>query len=169
MKTFIAAAIAASVNAASAADFMAHLSKYGKNFQTIEEFELRKALFTVADAYITKHNLLNVDSLFKLGHNKFSTYTPEEYQRMLGKNDSSASEMNVKPLNVANAATPIDWRTEGGVTAVKDQGQCGSCWAFSTTGAMEGIDFVTNGTLRSFSEQQLVDCSTLNYGCNGGW
>jgi C1A family cysteine protease len=76
-------------------------------------------------------------------------------------------------LRMTSIPDSVNWVTSGGVTGVKDQGQCGSCWSFSTTGALEGAYFITYGTLPSFSEQQLVDCDNRknggkDMGCNGG-
>jgi len=136
---------------------MEYLTLHGKSYITADEFHARKALYMETDALIKAHN--ETDSSFKLGHNKFSDYTEHERSQMLG----GRPDMNKKDpvwLESNGAPASVDWRNQGAVTSVKDQGQCGSCWAFSSTGALEGSHFIKTGNLISFSEQQLVDCAT---------
>jgi len=106
--------------------------------------------------------------------NKFGDMTFEEFHTkftgFLGLRNRFARSQNVADLSSVVAADSVDWTTKGAVTAVKDQGQCGSCWAFSTTGSTEGAWFLSKGQLISLSEQQLMDCSKSegNMSCNGG-
>merc|ERR1712161_182264 len=81
---------------------------------------------------------------------------------------SGLQEVGVHEYNGETLATTVNWITKGAVTPVKNQGQCGSCWAFSTTGGTEGAWSGATGKLVSLSEQQLVDCSKANNGCGGG-
>jgi len=142
-----------------------------------DEDALRRSIFETNVNYIINHNLeadLGLHTYY-LGVNKFADYTPVEYKALLGykvgtiRSEPAASFMS--PLSVKDLPASVDWRPKGYVTPVKDQGQCGSCWAFSATGSLEGQHFRKFGVLQSFSEQQLIDCSWKegNQGCGGGW
>lgn len=151
------------------AEFFKFMSKYGKSYGTKEEFEFRSQQFKQNMAKVAMNNARN-DVSYQIGINKFADWTPAEYKRLLGYKKQVRGTQNIKLLDTA-IPDSVDWRAKGAVTPVKDQGQCGSCWSFSATGAMEGHYQIAHGNLLSFSEQQLVDCSQAqgNAGCNGGW
>ena len=106
------------------------------------------------------------------GPTKYSDLTEEEFGQLLGfRMDMKPSFRSLRPAvipNLSRVPREFDWRTKGAVTPVKDQGQCGSCWAFSTTGNIEGQYAIKHKKLLSFSEQELVDCDLSDAGCNGG-
>lgn len=149
--------------------------KFGTQYNDELEEAERKGVFSSNFAHIQQHN--SRDEQYKLGVNQFSALTATEWEATyLGAvpppSDSQEGLPYLGRLEESSALTDsIDWSTLGAVTAVKDQGQCGSCWSFSTTGAMEGANQVATGRLVSFAEQQLVDCDTAdgNAGCGGGW
>jgi len=152
---------------------------YEKQYTSVEEEMNRQTIFEANLAMIRNHNLeadLGIHT-FTLKMNHFGDMTNEEInQKMNGLNLSLKDKVTnldrhtfQAPSNVVLPAS-VDWRTKGYVTPIKDQGQCGSCWAFSATGSLEGQHFAKTMQLVSLSEQNLVDCSRTqgNMGCQGG-
>ncbi|XP_042044395.1 oryzain alpha chain-like [Salvia splendens] len=149
--------------------------KHGKSYNALGEKEKRFQIFKENLRYIEEQNTVE-GRTYKLGLNRFADLTNQEYRRMhLGTKRRSALRLGAtKSDRYAlregdSLPESVDWRTKGAVAPVKDQGSCGSCWAFSTIAAVEGINQIKTGSLVSLSEQELVDCDTsYNQGCNGG-
>lgn len=149
--------------------YLHFLGKYGRNYASKDEFNERKAIFAANYHKVMHHNMMNGNG-YTLAVNKFADQTEAEYKKMLGYSPLSMASSNATVLEEVGAPASRDWRAEGAVTPVKNQGSCGSCWAFSSTGALEGLVKVKTGELQAFSEQQLVDCSheLESQGCEGG-
>merc|ERR1712196_751448 len=122
-------------------------------------------------AFIKAHNAKSEEHGYTVGMNQFGDMSSKEFKKVTLTYRADLKKPNPTPiLDESNLADSVDWVAKGAVTPVKNQGQCGSCWAFSTTGSTEGAYQIATGKLLSFSEQELVDCagSYGNQGCNGG-
>jgi len=146
---------------------------HGKQYNSKYENAYRLNVYKANLEYVENHNRLNLG--FELGMNEFADLTSQEFgqlylSKVINASEIKQSEDAFKYNPMRQMADTVDWRTKGAVTGVKNQGQCGSCWAFSTTGSVEGAWEIAKGQLVSCSEQQLVDCSKSygNEGCNGG-
>ena len=149
--------------------YVRYLAKYGKSYETSTEYEMRKALFEERLQNIADHNAQN-DQTWFLAINQFSDMLPHEIANMMGggidgEHRPHLEEIEQEPL--VRGGTPVDWRSK--MNAVRNQGSCGSCWSFAATAAFEGRYAIKKGSKVELSEQQMVDCSTANNGCGGGW
>ncbi|XP_020576879.1 thiol protease SEN102-like [Phalaenopsis equestris] len=146
----------------------------------LDEKQKRFNVFKDNARYIHEFNKRK-DAPYKLRLNKFADLTNQEFRfthagsrinhhrALRGPRRSAADSFMYQSLDTRSLPISVDWRQKGAVTDVKDQGQCGSCWAFSAVVAVEGINQIKTKKLVSLSEQELIDCDTNeNNGCNGG-
>ena len=175
--------IAAAATCASAAagfdwnEVMKAFEKFQRDFdKKYEDAEIASRFGAFARNYAIIEEENAKGQSFKLAINEFADLTSEEFARAkLGYKPSGSPWGTLANLGVhapSNITVPdtVDWTQKGAVNPIKNQGQCGSCWAFSAIGALEGAWEIATGKLDSFSEQQLVDCSRAqgNQGCSGG-
>jgi len=156
--------------------FLAFKLEFGKEYATQQEEQMRYKIFV---QNLQKIQLLNSREEATYGITRFADLTEEQFasQYRIGVNLPNNWEQvmnthrapNLSKNTIKAIPDSFDWRTQGAVTRVKDQASCGSCWAFSTIGNIEGQWFLAKNPLTEFSEEQLVDCDFNNCACFGGW
>lgn len=146
--------------------FAAFAKQFEKQYLANER-EYRERVFEHNVKWIQHVN--SEDHPYKLGITRFADLTNTEFAASRSSNCLLTPKTRKEPKRLTNVPLEaIDWREKGAVTPVKDQLDCGSCWAFSATGAMEGGHFIAHNELVSLSEQELVDCDREDNGCGGG-
>jgi C1A family cysteine protease len=148
-------------------------TQYGRSYQPAEEV-IRFAIFSENVNIVNKWNAENEETDGAvLGLNQFADLTPEEfgaiYTGALPAPQEVVEENTVVLPTEGTVPTSWNWVNQGAVTPIKNQQQCGSCWAFATVATTEGLYEINGNTLTSFSEQQIVSCDKTCAGCNGGW
>lgn len=149
-------------------DFTSYLQVYGKEYSAAES-SLRFRIYTESAAYVKWHN--SQRNSFKLALNSFADLTNTEFTHMLGYSpDSTPIPLSIPFNSTAFLPNEVNWRDIGAVGPVRDQRNCGACYAFAAVGLVEAAEYLRTGVLRGLSTQELVDCSVLtgNRGCKGG-
>ncbi|KAL1509140.1 hypothetical protein ABEB36_003925 [Hypothenemus hampei] len=168
LASFLVVAVVAVENHATL--FQSFKAAHGKTYSNQVEEMTRFNIFQENLKNIEEHNALYAQGLvtYNKSINQFTDMTDEEFQALLTLHAKPTLKTTPYVKLGVEIPTSVDWRSEGYVTGVKDQGNCGSCWAFSLTGSTEGAYYRKHKSLVSLSEQQLVDCNTVDAGCNGG-
>ncbi|XP_030573186.1 cathepsin L1-like [Drosophila novamexicana] len=152
---------------------------YKKIYQHISEDQLRKQIFKHNKEIIDRHNERYAagEETFEMGVNQFTDLLSHEFETLIlgGLNatvDETEIDLIYSPTGNVEIPSTVDWREKGAVTRVKDQGYCGSCWAFAAVGTLEGQHYRKTGELVELSEKNLLDCTSgepyYNHGCHGG-
>jgi len=163
--------VSATYNPAISEAFAKFVQDYNKEYDSVEEYAKRMAIFTDNMDRVkemnAEHVLISGEAVF--GVTKFSDLTPQEFKKYyLGYVPSNSSKPRVDIRLDGPPANDIDWVSKGAVTPVKDQGRCGSCWAFSATAAIESYAELAGKGLKTLSAQQINSCDKRDGGCNGG-
>lgn len=171
---FMASLLFASSSMSENVDWVQFQERFSKKYHSIQEYEYRFNVFLSNLQTIVQHNLDHTQN-FTMGVNQFTDLTPQEFkEQYLGGFKHRVSSYGCKSFSntTSNAPLSVDWRQKGVVNGVRDQGQCGSCWAFATTANAESVWAISSGQLLDLSEEYLVDCASgagyFNMGCNGG-
>eukprot|EP01116_Phalansterium_solitarium_P012993 TRINITY_DN297_c0_g2_i2.p1 TRINITY_DN297_c0_g2~~TRINITY_DN297_c0_g2_i2.p1 ORF type:complete len:396 (+),score=170.97 TRINITY_DN297_c0_g2_i2:78-1265(+) len=177
LRLAVLALVASFVAAAVAQDDVKHqfykfAATFNKQYPTLSEREYRLSVFNASLARIAERNMKSKSAVF--GINQFSDLTPAEFKKQyLMENYKPAKIDDVeitKPDTLVAPPATFDWRKQNpsAVTPVKNQEQCGSCWAFSATETLESVWVLAGNKQAILSPQQIVDCDTVDQGCNGG-
>lgn len=157
-------------------EFVSRFKIWTENHRTLLSCRLFCSCRNLTNAfvlgYIETHNSQIPPPSFVLGHNQFSDLTADEYRQLnklgaLHKRQENPSLIKVS-RRLREVPNEVNWVEKGAIGTVKNQGMCGSCWAFSAIGAIEAAHFIDTGNLTALSEQQLVDCDNIDLGCMGG-
>jgi len=156
-------------------DLFSHwMITFGKTYASESEQAVHFQIFQDNYMFILNWNA-DPTATSQVELNQYADLNTEMFSAQIGcltmtMNEREIIPFNITPEEIEALPATVNWATAGAVTPIKNQGQCGSCWAFSTTGSLEGLHFIADKSLLSFSEQQLVDCSGSygNQGCNGG-